>query len=118
MSGVRSGTLRATGRPCVRLAAPGGGRLRQTTPLHAMDRPMPTRRPERRPRPCVEAIEPRDPPAGLELAGLAAAIGSSPVVATARTAVLAYHVGQLAYTGHTSLLFGAVRVSQPFALRD
>jgi hypothetical protein len=79
---------------------------------------MPTRRPKRRPRPYVEAIEPRDPPAGLGLAGLAAAIGSSPVVATARTAVLAYHVGQLAYTGHTSLLLGAVRVSQPFALRD
>jgi hypothetical protein len=76
------------------------------------------RRERRRLRPYVEAIEPRDPPAGLELAGLAAAIGSSPVVAAARTAALAYHAGQLAYTGHTSLLLGTVRISQPFALRN
>lgn len=75
-------------------------------------------RPNRYTRPYVEAIEPRNPPAGLELAGLAAAIGSSPVVSAARTAVLAYHVGQLAYTGHTSLLLGTVRVTQPFALKN
>lgn len=79
---------------------------------------MPTLRPKRRSRPYVEAIEPRNSPAGLELAGLAAAIGSSPVVVAARTAALAYHAGQLAYTGHTSLLLGAVRVSQPFALKN
>lgn len=78
---------------------------------------MPNPRRNRRPRLRVEAIEPRDLPAGLDLAGLAA-LGSSPLVSAARTAMLAYNVGQLAYTGHTSLLFGAVQVSQPFALKD
>src|SRR5262249_43346895 len=115
---VKTGMSRATGSPYARRAVPWGGRLRQTTFLQAMDWPMPALRPKRRRRPCVEDIEPRDPPAGLSLAGVAAAVDSSPVLSAARTAVLAYHVGQLAYTGHTSLLFGAVRVSQPFALKN
>src|SRR5262245_50343733 len=91
--GIKTGKSCATGRRSAGLAVRGGDRLRQTTLLHAMDRPMLTLRPKRRSRPCVEAIEPRDPPAGLNLAGLSAAVASSPVLSAARTAVLAYKVG-------------------------
>ena len=78
-------------------------------PRHSRSRHFPLR---------VEAIEPRDLTAGLGLAGSALALSSSPVVEAARAAMLAYKVGQLAYTGHTSLLLGTVQVSQPFALRN
>jgi hypothetical protein len=65
-----------------------------------------------------DALERRQAPALLGLAPAAVALYSSPLVSAAGAAATAYQVGQLAYTGHTTLLLGAVRVEQPFALRD
>ena len=65
-----------------------------------------------------DALERRQAPALLGLAPAAVALYSSPLASAAGAAATAYQVGQLAYTGHTTLLLGAVRVEQPFALRD
>src|SRR3954470_8362812 len=66
----------------------------------------------------VEALEPRAAPAALGLGASALALYGSPLAAAARSAALAYQAGQLAYTGRTSFRLGAVRWTQPYALRD
>jgi hypothetical protein len=77
---------------------------------------MATRPPRRDHTPACEPLERRSPLDGVGLVSAAWGIYNSPLVSTARTVVLGYKAAQLAWTGHTSLLFGAVRVSQPFAL--
>ncbi len=62
-------------------------------------------------------LESRQVTAVVGLAPAAVALYSSPLVAAASTAATAYQVGQLAYSGHTTFLLGAVRVDQPFALQ-
>jgi hypothetical protein len=68
--------------------------------------------------PTGEPLEPRDLTAGLGLATTAATLSNSPLVAAARSAALAYQVGQLAWAGHTRLLLGTVEVTQPHPLKD
>ncbi len=62
-------------------------------------------------------LEARQVPAVVGLGPAAVALYRSPLVAAASTAATAYQVGQLAYSGHTTFLLGAVRVDQPFALK-
>src|SRR4051794_20701542 len=78
---------------------------------------MPVSSARHRHAPTCEPLETRDPAAGLGLAASALALYNSPVVAAARTAALIFQAGQLAYTGHTSVLLGTVRVAQPYPLK-
>lgn len=90
-------------------------------PLHEPPRDwiMPSRSDRVRGRLAVEHLEARNYPGGLLGFGTAAlALVNSLVGVAARVATTAYQVGQLAWTGHTRLLFAKVEVSQPWALRS
>ncbi|HMB08172.1 MAG TPA: hypothetical protein VKP69_31130 [Isosphaeraceae bacterium] len=65
----------------------------------------------------IEAIERRDLAGVLGLASSALALYNSPIAVAARAAAFGYHVGQLAWTGHTGLLLGTVQVTQPYPLK-
>src|SRR5689334_15527296 len=79
---------------------------------------MATRESRRRRAPTFDPLERRRVSAVIGLAPAAVALYSSPLVSAVGTAATIYQAGQLAYTGHTTLLLGAVRVDQPYALKD
>jgi hypothetical protein len=64
-----------------------------------------------------QSLESRLHPGALGLTDAALGLYNSPAGVAVQTAATAYHVGQLAWSGHTNLLLGSVQVSQPYPLK-
>ena len=64
-----------------------------------------------------QALESRLHPGAVGLADAALGLYNSPAGVAVQNAATAYQVGQLAWSGHTNALLGAVQVSQPYPLK-
>jgi hypothetical protein len=68
-------------------------------------------------RACGHALESRLHLGAVALADAALGLYNSPAGVAVQTAATAYQAGQLAWSGHTNVLLGAVQVSQPYPLK-